>query len=158
MEKIVLSKKTLFISLIILLIILMGIIFYVYKIVNQDNENLPSDYVVVYLQNGEVYFGKIDWFPWPSLKNVWYLQKTLDSQNQVQVGILQFKNMFWSPVDKIYLNPKQIVFWSYLKKSSELVKAFENPQILNQNLLNQQNSNDIINNKNFNQTSTKQGQ
>lgn len=158
MEKIILSKKTLIILIIILLVFLIGIIFYIYKLLNQNNIDSPSDYAVVYLQNGEVYFGKIDWFPWPSLKNVWYLQRTVDSQNQFQLGVLQFKNMFWSPIDKIYLNPKQIIFWSYLKKSSELVKAFENPQILNQNFLNQQNTDDIINNKELNQTSIKQGQ
>lgn len=148
MEKIVLSKKTFIILLIFLLIVLGGAYFYVYKMINQNNEDAPSDYVAVYLQTGEIYFGKIDWFPLPSLKNVWYIQRTVNSQNQSQLGILPLKNLFWGPIDRIYINPKQISFWTYLKKSSQLVKVFENPDILNtQNSLQEQSQNNIINNK-----------
>ncbi|MGB9609098.1 MAG: hypothetical protein ACPL3E_01845, partial [Minisyncoccia bacterium] len=102
------------------------------KFVNKSNPESASDYAAVYLQTGDIYFGKLDLFPWPRLKNVWYFQKTVDAQNQVQLGILQFKNLFWGPVDEIYLNPKQVVFWTYLKNSSQLVSAFNNPELLKQ--------------------------
>ncbi|MCX7589413.1 MAG: hypothetical protein N2Z85_00525 [Patescibacteria group bacterium] len=166
MEKIILSKKTL-IFLVMLLILILGVSgWIIYQFINKNNQNNPSDYVAVFLETGDIYFGKIDWFPWPKLKNVWYIQRTIDNKNQVQLGILPFKNSFWSPIDKIYLNPSKIVFWTYLRNSSELIKAFENPEILNQlnnnqinnfNDLNTQNKNSIINNNPI-QTSTNQSQ
>jgi hypothetical protein len=157
----VLSKKLL-ISLIIILVVVLGFgIWLGLKLVNQNNPDQASNYAAVYLQSGDIYFGKLDWFPWPRLKNVWYFQKTVDSQNQVQLGISPFKNLFWSPIDEIYLNPKQVIFWTYLKNSSQLVSYFNNPELLkqNQNIQSPEQPNQNLEQNILNQTSTKkQGQ
>jgi len=125
------SKKLLIILLIILVIVLGLGIWLGVKILGNENLEAPSKYSAVYLQTGDIYFGELSWFPWPSLKNVWLIQRTIDQQNQAQLGIAPLKNSFWGPTDKIYLNPKQVVFWTNLRKDSQLVKALENPNILN---------------------------
>lgn len=127
-----LPQKLLIIILVLLIVILgvgvwLGINFF-----GSSNLDGPSEYAAVYLKSGDIYFGKLSFFPWPRLKNVWFLQRTLDGQNQPQLGILPFKNVFWGPVDKIYLNPQEIVFWTYLRKNSQLTEALRNPNILNQ--------------------------
>jgi len=124
-------KKILIILLIILVIVLGLGIWLGVKILGRENPEAPSKYSAVYLQTGDIYFGELSWFPWPSLKNVWLVQRTIDQQNQAQLGIVPLKNSFWGPTDKLYLNPKQVVFWTNLRKDSQLVKALENPNILN---------------------------
>jgi hypothetical protein len=132
------SKKLLIILLIILVIVLVLGIWLGVKILGRENLESPSKYSAVYLQTGDIYFGELSWFPWPSLKNVWLVQRSVDQQNQVQLGIVPLKNSFWGPTDKIYLNPKQVVFWTNLRKDSQLIKALENPNILNSAGQNQQ--------------------
>lgn len=127
-----LPKKFLIIILVLLIVILGVGVWLGIKFFSSSNLDGPSEYAAVYLKTGDIYFGKLSFFPWPRLKNVWFLQRTLDSQNQPQLGILPLKNVFWGPVDKIYLNPQEIVFWTYLRKNSQLTEALRNPNILNQ--------------------------
>lgn len=129
-----LSKKLFISLLIILIIVLVAAIILVLKINQYKNPESPSKYAAVYLQTGEIYFGEFSWFPWPKLKNVWYLQRSIDNQNQPQVSIVAFKNSFWGPIDKIYLNPKQVIWITYLKNSSQLTTYFNNPELLKQNV------------------------
>ena len=84
------------------------------------------------MATGDIYFGKMSWFPWPRLRGVWYLQRTVSEANQPQLGVIPFSSVFWGPVDSMYLNPRQIVFWTNLRSDSELAKALGNPSILNQ--------------------------
>jgi hypothetical protein len=131
------SKKLFIILSIVLVIAIAVAAVLIFKFMQIKNPESPSEYAAVYLQTGEIYFGKINWFPPISLKNVWYLQRGVNAQNEVQLGILPFKNSFWGPIDKIYLNPKNIVWFTYLKNNSELVNALKNPDLLKQ--LNQPN-------------------
>ncbi len=89
-----------------------------------------SQFTAVYLTTGDIYFGKMDWFPWPRMKNVWFLQRGVDQKNQPQYGLAPFKGVFWTPIDEVYLNPKEIVFWTKIKDGSELAKALANPAAL----------------------------
>lgn len=91
------------------------------------NPAAPSDYAAVYLATGDIYFGKISWLPWPRLKDVWFLQRVAGPDGQPQLSINRFTNSFWGPTDTLYLNPKQIIFWTRLRNDSQVLKAFINP-------------------------------
>jgi len=91
------------------------------------NPNAPSAYSAVYLTTGDIYFGKLSWFPSPHLTDVWFLERGQDQSGQTQLGVAPFNSVFWGPVDAINLDAKQIVFWTSLKNGSELVQAMENP-------------------------------
>ena len=91
-----------------------------------------SQYSAVYLTNGDMYFGLLSWFPKPHLSNVWLIQRTVDKNNQPQVGVAQFTKAFWAPMDEINLNPKEIVWWTRLQSDSQLAKAMDNPALLQQ--------------------------
>ena len=92
--------------------------------------NKASEYSAVYLTTGDVYFGKLSWFPHPHMTNVWLLQRGVDAQNQPQLGVTPFKNAVWGPTDEITFSEKQIVFWTRLRSDSQVAKGFENPQSL----------------------------
>lgn len=94
-----------------------------YKLYKFRHPADASEYSAVYLKSGDIYFGKLDWLPWPRIKNPWILQKTQDGG----VNVVPFASVFWSPVDMIYLNPKEVTFWTYLKSDSNIVKALRNP-------------------------------
>lgn len=97
------------------------------KIVSNPNEMKASKFTAVYMASGDIYFGKMSWFPSPKLKNVWYLQRGVDNQNQPQLGIMPFNKIIWSPIDEIRINSKQIILWTKIREGSELAKALENP-------------------------------
>lgn len=92
----------------------------------------PSAYSAVMLANGDVYFGKLTWFPSPKITSAWILQRSVDENNQVQVGIVPANRAFWAPVDEVNLNSDQIVSWTRLRRDSQLVQALESSGLLQQ--------------------------
>ena len=91
-----------------------------------------NGYTAVFLVSGDVYFGKLSWFPWPRLTNVWFLQRSVDKENQPQLGLAPFSSVFWGPAGDVYLNPKQILFWAPIKPDSKVAQAIENPASIQQ--------------------------
>ena len=90
--------------------------------------NTVSPYSAVYLSSGDIYFGKLSWFPSPHLTDVWYLQRSQGQNNQVQVSVQPFTSVFWGPSNELDLNSKNIMFTTRLMNSSQVVQAIENPQ------------------------------
>ncbi len=97
-----------------------------------------SSYTAVYLASGDIYFGKLYWFPSPKLVDAWLLQRSVDQQNQPQLGLVPFKNAFWKPQGDIYLNSKQILFWAPVAADSQVATALANPQAVQQQMQQQQ--------------------
>jgi len=91
-----------------------------------------SGYTAVFLTSGDVYFGKLSWFPWPKLTKAWFLQRSVDQQNQPQLGLAPFSSVFWGPAGDVFLNPKQILFWAPIASDSSVAKAIENPDSIRQ--------------------------
>jgi hypothetical protein len=121
------KKKTLIIIVLIIIAVLALGAYIAFKVLNKSPEMKASRFTAVYMTSGDIYFGKMDWFPWPRMKSVWYLQRSVDQSNNPQLGIAPFKKIVWSPIDEIYLNPKQMILWTKIKADSELAKALENP-------------------------------
>ena len=120
-------KKNLIILLVLVLVLLaLGI---AVGMMMKGGEG-ASAYSAVYLTTGDIYFGKLSWFPHPHMTNVWLLQRGVDAQNQPQLGVTPFKNAVWAPTDEITFSEKQIIFWARLRSDSQVVQGFENPQSL----------------------------
>ncbi|MBU6500209.1 MAG: hypothetical protein KGJ89_00010 [Patescibacteria group bacterium] len=125
--------KKLISVLILVVVVFIGVgVWLGIKYLAPKNPAGPSEFSAVYLSTGDIYFGKLDWFPWPRMKNVWFLQRTVDQQNQAQLGVAPFASAFWGPVDEVYLNPKEIVLWTSLRNDSQLAQALANPSALKQ--------------------------
>lgn len=84
-------------------------------------------YSAVYLNTGDIYFGKLSRFPRMTLRDVWFLQKGSDAQQGF--GLSKFEKAFWGPEDKMVLNDDTVIWVTELKDDSEVVKAIKNPQV-----------------------------
>ncbi|MCL4437511.1 hypothetical protein M1513_00535 [Patescibacteria group bacterium] len=96
--------------------------------IKSSQEVQLSPYSMVYLSTGDVYFGKLDMFPWPTITDAWALQKNSNGQP----SIVPLKNLPYGLNDEIRLNPKEIVWWSRLTADSQFAQALANPSALNQ--------------------------
>ncbi len=122
------SKKTI-VSLIVLVVVLVVVgVFVGIKLAGNKDSASASEYSAVYLASGDLYFGKLSLFPTPRLKNVWVFQRGVDEKNNVQVGVVPFNSTIWGPMDELNLNPKEVIFWTRLRKDSQIVSYIENPQ------------------------------
>jgi hypothetical protein len=92
-----------------------------------SNLDAASPYSAVYLSTGDIYFGKLSWFPSPHMTNVWLITRGQDSSGQTQTSLVPFKSVLWGPMDEISFNSQDIVFSTRLKNSSQIVSAMENP-------------------------------
>ncbi|HUX36168.1 MAG TPA: hypothetical protein VMV71_04015 [Candidatus Paceibacterota bacterium] len=90
-------------------------------------ESAISPYSVVYLSDGEVYFGKLSWFPKPHLSDPWTLQRSVDKSNNVQTSLVEVSKSAWSPSNELYLNEKSIMAWSSLLSDGNMAKLLANP-------------------------------
>jgi hypothetical protein len=99
---------------------------------SRSNSDGPSPYSAVYLSTGDIYFGKLSWFPAPHMTDVWFIERSQDQNGQAQTNIASLKSVFWGPVDEINLNAQDILFSTRLKNSSQIVTVIENPASLEQ--------------------------
>lgn len=111
-------NKILVVAVIILLIIL-GVVVYWQKV------GFEKPYWAVYLDSGDLYFGKLSTFPKLSLSDAWFIQRNpQDSKNPLSLA--KFEQVFWGPEDRIYLSEKNIVWKAKLKADSQVIKFIKN--------------------------------
>lgn len=84
-----------------------------------------SDYIVMYMNSGDVYFGKPQWSPRFSLAHPWLIQRSTQN-SQTRLSIVPLTSSLGEPIDRMYPNVEQSIFWTYLKKDSKTVQMFEN--------------------------------
>ena len=89
-----------------------------------------SNYYAVYLDTGDLYFGKLSTFPDLTLSSVWYLQR--DAQGNSSLS--EFIKAPWGPGGSIKINKDRIVWTVKLSNLSQLIPYIENkvPQVTNQ--------------------------
>jgi hypothetical protein len=120
------TRSTFLVSMLLFAIILVGIWVGVSTMSQQNaNPNAPSKYSAVYLTSGDVYFGKLHWLPWPHLTDVYFLQHNTTDPSKPAFLVVRLTSVFWSPIDSLYLNPKQILFWTRLRQQSDIVSGIE---------------------------------
>ena len=104
--------------IVIVLLIALGVVLY------WQRGGFQESYWAVYLDTGDIYFGKLHRFPKLSLSDVWFLQRNnQDAQNPFSLAKLE--QAFWGPEDKIYLNEKNIVWKAKLRKESQVLQSIK---------------------------------
>ena len=83
-----------------------------------------SEYQAVFLSNGQVFFGKIEngGAPYPVLKDVFYVQTTVNPETKKPVSILLKRGSEWHGPDFMYINSKQIVVIEPVAADSRVAK------------------------------------
>lgn len=120
------SKKIALIFIVVIIILLALVVWFLVQLLGSKETpalNSPSSYSAVYLSTGDIYFGKLAWFPKPKMTNAWFIQKSLDNQNQPQLNLLPFSSVSWGPTDEIFFNSKEIIFWTRLRTDSQIVQV-----------------------------------
>ena len=85
------KKKTIIIlAIAVILALALGALI-TFTLLNKSQDMKASKFTAVYMASGDIYFGRMDWFPWPRLTNVWYLQRGVDQKNQPQLAIMEDK-------------------------------------------------------------------
>lgn len=100
-----------------------------------ENTNLVNSdqYQAVFLDNGQVYFGKLASLNsnYVELTDIYYLQVDQQVQpdqdgqdtTQQQISLAKLGNELHGPEDKMYVNPDKIVFWENLKADGQVTQA-----------------------------------
>jgi hypothetical protein len=79
-------------------------------------------YAAVYVDSGEIYFGKLTTTPGLTLSNVHFLEKDT-SGNYV---VSKFTDALYAPSETLRLNPDKVIWISRLKEDSQLMKTLKN--------------------------------
>lgn len=88
-----------------------------------------ANYYAVSLKSGELYFGKLSFFPRFKLSNVYLLQ--VNQQNsQTPVSVQKLTNVFWGPEDYLKINRDEVVWFTKLREDSQLAQLIKtNPDL-----------------------------
>lgn len=99
---------------------------------HSSNSVSSSDYVAVYMENGKVYFGKMQNSDTdePRLTDVFTLNVTAGqdkSKNapQTDFELVKLTDQFQAPTDLLVLSRNKILFWEPLKSDSRVVEAIK---------------------------------
>ncbi len=84
----------------------------------------PAEYHAVLLSNGSVYFGKLEAFdtPHPVLRDVYYVQSTVDPQTKAVNSILIKRGKEWHAPDRMILQRGNIIFVEPVGRDSRVAK------------------------------------
>ena len=115
--------------IVVAVLVAFGIWFGLWVLSWVQNPASPSPYTAVYMTSGDIYFGKFSRFPTPHLKEVWFVQRAAGQNNQQQFSVVPFTSAFWGPVNELYLNSKQILFWTRLRSDSQVAKGLKDPAL-----------------------------
>jgi hypothetical protein len=111
--------------IIILIIVLLGVVFWS-KIVKDSDK---SEYSVIYLTSGEVYIGKLKTFPRLVLIDSYLYQVTKDqadpSKNNFQLNPI--KDALWAP-EKMIIKRQNVLFYGPLLKTSKIAETLTTQQ------------------------------
>jgi len=114
------------ILLIISIILFIALAVVIYWQIYLQKSGLEEPYWAVYLNTGDLYFGKLNKFPKLSLSDVYFIQRNPNDQ-QNPFSLAKFNQAFWGPEDKIYLNEKNIVWKTKLRNNSQILQFIKNP-------------------------------
>lgn len=116
-------NKDKFIKLaLIVAIILLTVLVYI-SFINKVG-SIKNPYYAVYLQTGDMYFGKLSRFPKLTLTDIWFLQVSTQ-EDQTGFNLAKFSNVIFGPEDKMEINKENIVWISKLRDESDVVKYIQ---------------------------------
>ena len=113
-----------------------------------EKAKIKSDYQAVFLNNGQVYFGKLDLdHGWVKLSDIYYLQLTEDLQpastnsdantqptgtdagsQQQQIQLVKLGSELHGPEDEMFIAKDKILFWENMKSDSKVMQSIRQYQ------------------------------
>lgn len=131
--------------LVVLALLLLGAAFFKDKLMT--GVSVKSDYQAVFLTNGQVYFGKLDFQRgWATMTDIYYLQLAQDLQpassadpnqspevtqqnnNQQQIQLVKLGSELHGPQDEMFIAKDKILFWENMKDDSRVLQSIRDYQ------------------------------
>ncbi len=122
--------RTFFLLCVCLGIVLLGV--YGYRVIAARSEKGTDIYRAVFMQNGQVYFGKItgEEHGYVTLEHVYYVQTTNQSTvagvgatTGSEISLVRLGSELHAPESKMYINKDQIMFYQDLRKDSQVLQS-----------------------------------
>ncbi len=120
----ILIKVTIGICLVMSLVLIVGIVFHLYT----DNK-INDEYYSIFLDNNQVYFGKIasrnnDFL---TLTNVYYLKLNINKKidNKADLVLYKLGQELHAPKDKLIINMSHVLYFGELQADSQVVQVIE---------------------------------
>lgn len=110
------------------------------------NLAVKSEYQAVFLTNGQVYFGKLDFESgWIALSDIYYLQVSEDlqpassgdsstnttpnaTQDQQRIQLVKLGAELHGPEDEMFIAKDKILFWENMKDDSKVMQSIKQYQ------------------------------
>jgi len=120
--------KNIVIAIVIVIVILSA--FYLVFAWGKELWPFEARYQVITLTNGEVYYGRLCFFPSPRIVDAWLFQQTSTEKEKEtpKLNLIPFTSLFFGPQNVLYLEKEQIVWWANLEKDSPIVKFIQSQQ------------------------------
>ena len=85
---------------------------------------LDTQYQAVLLDNGQVYFGKLEAADsaFPVLKDVYYIQSKVDPQTKAVNNVLVRRGKEWHSPDRMVLNSRHVILMEPVGADSQVAK------------------------------------
>jgi len=113
------KKKSIFhkLTFIIILALIIIAVLVIGVVIGRAAFSSPS-YYAVYLDTGDLYFGRISHTPKFTLSDAWYLQRDPTKQS---ISINSFAKTSWSPEGTLKINDDKIVWIAKVSKDSPIM-------------------------------------
>jgi hypothetical protein len=88
------------------------------------SQRADKPYSAVLLTSGDLYIGKVSYFPRLSIVDVYTIQAVTDVENPNQLvpQLVSMETSLWA-AEKLYLNPEQVVFVGPVGEDSQVMQA-----------------------------------
>lgn len=119
-----------FVFVVVLTILTLGLGWFICRFPS-DTIALTSEYQAVFLDNGQVYFGKItaQRSDYLRLTEVFYLQSgTSAMDSEANVALVKLGNEMHGPQDQMFIRAERVLFVENLKDDSKVVQAIQQYQ------------------------------
>lgn len=112
----------------VLLIILLGIVSYLFLIKSKQSPKsfvAQTEYQAVFLDNGQVYFGKIKSIDekYLTLDDVYYIQSGEAKQNTI--ALIKLGNELHGPTNQMFISNAHVLFYENLSDESKVLQSIK---------------------------------
>ena len=111
------KEKIFYVIFTIIILVLIGIIIW------EKRGGKSNNYYAIYLNTGDMYFGKLVPSSRYTLIDPYFLRATQDKKNPL--AIARFQNAFWKPGKKLQFNPANVVWINKLSPDSPIISFME---------------------------------
>ncbi len=129
--------------IITILVVVLVVIYGGYYFASRNNllfsSQDSSTYQAVFLNNSQVYFGKLSTSgDWIILQDVYYLKATdnlqststtnaaaLPTSSQPKIELVKLGNELHGPEDKMFISRDKVIFWENMKPGSKVIEAIK---------------------------------